>query len=107
MGQGSVGTFMDAIEIGRYFGALILVLGLLGLAWVAARKYGLPGVVSPSGTRRLAVVETLMLDARHKAYILRRDDTEHLVVIGPQGTVTIETGLIKPMAAPPALEAVS
>ena len=33
-----------------------------------------------------------MLDARHKAYLIRRDDTEHLVVIGPQGTATIETG---------------
>lgn len=97
---------MDVIEIARYFGALILVLGLLGMAWVAARKYGLPGVVNPSGARRLAVVETLMLDARHKAYILRRDDTEHLVVIGPQGAATIETGMVKPAGKHPALEAV-
>ncbi len=99
---------MDAIDIVRYFGALVLVLGLLGLAWVAARKYGLPGVVAPSGLRRIAVVETLMLDARHKAYLIRRDDTEHLVVIGPQGAATVETGIAarsEPKA--PALEAVS
>ena len=83
---------MDAIEIARYFGALTLVLGLVGLAWVAARKYGLPGMVNPSGARRLAVVETLMLDARHKLYLIRRDDTEHLVVLGPQGAAAIETG---------------
>lgn len=99
---------MDAIEIARYFGALILVLGLLGLAWVAARKYGLPGVVAPSGQRRMAVVETLMLDARHKAYLIRRDGIEHLVVIGPQGTATVETGIAaRSDAEPPALEAVS
>lgn len=83
---------MDVIEIARYFGALIFVLGLLGLAWVAARKYGLPGIANPAGLRRLAVVETLMLDIRHKAYILKRDDTEHLVVIGPQGATLIESG---------------
>ena len=98
---------MDAIDIARYFGALVLVLGLLGLAWVAARKYGLPGVVAPGGERRLAVVETLMLDARHKAYLLRRDDTEHLVVIGPQGTTTVETGMAAPAPERPALEAVT
>jgi len=83
---------MDAIEIARYFGALTLVLGLVGLAWVAARKYGLPGMVNPSGARRLAVVETLMLDARHKLYLIRRDNMEHLIVLGPQGAATIETG---------------
>lgn len=83
---------MDVIEIARYFGALTLVLGLVGLAWVVARKYGLPGMVSPSGSRRLAVVETLMLDARHKLYLIRRDGTEHLIVLGPQGAATIETG---------------
>jgi flagellar biogenesis protein FliO len=99
---------MDAIEIARYLGALVLVLGLLGMAWVAARKYGLPGIVAPNGARRLAVVETLMLDARHKAYLIRRDDTEHLVIIGPQGTATVETGMPHMAeAARPALEAVS
>lgn len=82
---------MDAIEIARYFGALALVLGLVGLAWIAARRYGLPGVVKPSGTRRLAVVETLMLDGRHKLFLVRRDDREHLIVVGPQGTAAIDS----------------
>jgi len=90
---------MDAIEIARYFGALTLVLGLVGLAWVAARRYGLPGIVNPSGARRLAVVETLMLDGRHKLYLIRRDGTEHLVVLGPQGAATIETGSAPAAAA--------
>ena len=83
---------MDAIEIARYFGALALVLGLVGLAWIAARRYGLPGIASPSGTKRLAVVETLMLDARHKLYLIRRDDREHLIVVGPQSTCTVADG---------------
>ncbi len=84
---------MDAIDIARYFGALSLVLALIGLAWVAARKYGLPGLASPNATRRLAVVETLMIGPRHRLYLIRRDATEHLVLIGPQGTIAIESGI--------------
>ena len=91
---------MDVIEIARYFGALTLVLGLVGLAWVAARKYGLPGMVSPSGARRLAVVETLMLDARHKLYLIRRDGTEHLIVLGPHGATAIEAAAAPAPVAP-------
>jgi flagellar protein FliO/FliZ len=41
----------------------------------------------------MAVVETLMLDARHKLYLIRRDETEHLIVLGPQGAATIESGM--------------
>jgi len=90
---------MDAMDIARYFGALALVLGLVGFAWVAARRYGLPGMMNASGTRRLAVVETLMLDARHKLYLIRRDDREHLIVLGPQGAAAIESGSKHPSLA--------
>ncbi len=33
-----------AFEIIRYVGALLLVLALIGVAGVAARKWGVPGV---------------------------------------------------------------
>ncbi len=82
---------MDVVDFMRYVGALAVVLGLLGTAFVVARKYGLPGVVAPQGSRRLAVAETLMIDGRHRAILLRRDDTEHLIVIGPSGTTAIES----------------
>lgn len=95
---------MDVIDIARYFGALALVLGLVGLAWVAARRYGLPGMISPGGARRLAVVETLMLDARHKLYLIRRDDREHLIVLGPQGAAAIESGAAHKTLLPTSVE---
>lgn len=34
-----------------------------------------------------------MLDARHKLFILRRDDKEHLVLVGPEGTSVVESGI--------------
>jgi flagellar protein FliO/FliZ len=93
---------MDVIDLGRYFGALLLVGALLGFAWLAARKYGngaaggfngLAGFMAPKMDRRLSVVETMMMGPRHKAYLLRRDGVEHLVVIGPDGARVIENGI--------------
>ena len=84
---------MDWIEIARYVGALILVLALVGLAGLAARRYGLPGIASGAATRRLAVVETLMIGPRHKVFLLRRDDREHLILVGPQGASVVESGV--------------
>jgi flagellar protein FliO/FliZ len=84
---------MDLVDFARYFGALILVLGLLGFAWLAARRYGLPGIVQGQALRRLSIVETLMIGPRHKLVLLKRDGTEHLMLIGPQGAEVIETGI--------------
>lgn len=89
---------MDLIDIARYLGALMLVLALLGFAGLAARRYGIPGIASGSATRRLAVVETLMIGPRHKIFLLRRDDREHLILVGPQGATVVESGV--PVKAP-------
>jgi flagellar protein FliO/FliZ len=92
---------MDLIDIARYLGALMLVLALVGIAALATRRFGLPGIANAGASRRLRVVETLMLDARNRAFLLRRDDTEHLVVVGPDGARIVETGIA---AKSPALE---
>ena len=93
---------MDLIDIARYLGALTLVLALVGFAALAARRIGLTGLVSAGAGRRLQVVESLMIDARNRAFLLRRDDREHLVVIGPEGARVIETSIAaKPQGATP------
>lgn len=91
--------FMDIIDFGRYLGALLLVLGLLGAAALGTRRFGLPGIVKGAATRRLALVETLMVGPRHKLFLLRRDGVEHLVLMGPQGASVVETGISAPLAA--------
>ena len=90
---------MDVIDIARYFGALLLVLALVGFAALAARRFGLPGVVQGSASRRLRVVESLMLGPKHKLVLLRRDSTEHLVVIGPDGARVVEGAIPAPEIA--------
>jgi flagellar protein FliO/FliZ len=84
---------MDLIDIARYFGALLLVLALVGLAGLAARRFGVPGVMRSNDTRRLSVVETLMIGQRQRLLLVRRDDVEHLIVIGSDGTHVVESGI--------------
>jgi flagellar protein FliO/FliZ len=84
---------MDLIDIARYFGALLLVIALVGFAGLAARKWGIPGVAKSSSTRRLSITETMMIGPRQRLYLIRRDDVEHLVVIGSDGTHVVETGI--------------
>jgi flagellar protein FliO/FliZ len=86
-------TRMEFIDVLRYFGALLLVLAMVGGAGLLARRFGVPGVTKAASIKRLAVVETLMLGPRQRLIILRRDDVEHLVLSGPDGASVIESGI--------------
>ncbi len=84
-------------QILRLVLALAFVLALMGGLAYALKRLGLSTGISPanSAKRRLGIVESLPLDARHRAVILRRDDKEHLVILGPNGETVVETD-IKP-----------
>jgi len=43
--------------------------------------------------RRLQIVETLMLDTRRRCVLVRCDDHEHLLLLGGQNDIVIETNL--------------
>ena len=95
-------TNMDLLDIARYLGALLLVLGLIGFAGLAARRFGLPGLAKPASARRLKIVESLMLSPRQRLVLVRRDDVEHLVMISPDGASVIEASIAPLRAEPPA-----
>lgn len=92
---------MDVLDFFRYFAALLLVLGLLGAAGLATRKFGVPGFAKPVSQRRLHIVETLILSPRQRLAIIRRDDVEHLVLIGQNGASVIEGGITPPLTPQP------
>ena len=79
----------------RFLLALILVIGLiLALAWLLKRLGLGIGATGPlTRRRRLRAVETVLLDGRHRAVLIRRDDVEHLVLIGPNTSQVIEAGI--------------
>jgi flagellar protein FliO/FliZ len=80
----------------RFALALILVLGLIALlAWML-RRFGM-GMKMAKG-RRLGVSEVQMLGPRHKMMLVRRDEVEHLVILGPAGETVVETGIKPPVS---------
>jgi flagellar protein FliO/FliZ len=81
---------MDVTDIIRYFGALALVLALVGAAGFAIRRFGVPGIAGGKG-RRLAIVESLMLGSRHRLFLVRCDSTEHVLVLTPQGATLVNS----------------
>lgn len=92
---------MDILDLSRIFFALISVLGMIGLCALIARKAGLAhNAVRFARRKRLALVESLALDARRRAVIIRCDGREHLVILGPTSETLIESGLPEPAAEP-------
>jgi flagellar protein FliO/FliZ len=87
----------------RFFVALLLVLGLIGALTWAARRFGVGGRLVPNAGkhRRLTIVEVTALDTRRKLVLLRRDDTEHLLLLGTGQDLVVEAGIAAPPASPP------
>lgn len=88
---------MDGPDYIKFAAALVFVLALMGALAFVIKRVG-PGA-SPllsTGKRRLKIVETLPLDARRKAMIIERDDTQHLVILGPAGETVVETNIEVP-----------
>ena len=84
---------MDPIDYGRFLAALLFVLGLIAVVAWLARRFRLGTGMAPGAARRLALLETLSLDARHKLVLIRRDDTEHLLLLGTAGSRLVEGGI--------------
>jgi flagellar protein FliO/FliZ len=89
---------MDYDIVFRFLIALVFVLGLIGLlAWVA-RRFGLAGRVAarPGRRRRTMVVEATAVDAKRRLVLVRRDDVEHLILLGPTNDLLVEQGIAVP-----------
>jgi flagellar protein FliO/FliZ len=87
---------MDVIagsQMLRFVVALVFVLSLMAGLALALRfirdKYHL----APAGKKRLRIMESLQIDSRRRAVILRRDGREHLVILGASSETVIESGI--------------
>lgn len=84
--------------------ALIFVIGLIGLVALVMRYFGLGGAIrlgkhlGPT-RRRIEVVEYTPIDSRRRLILVRRDDTEHLILLGNPDDIVIESGIIPPEEA--------
>jgi flagellar protein FliO/FliZ len=86
--------------------ATLFVIALGALTVWAFRTFfgGRPGghgLLRPR-ERRLGVVETATMDQRRKLVLVRRDDVEHLIIIGGPVDMVVETGIKgRPHLEPP------
>lgn len=88
---------MDFATFLRAIFALALTLGLVGLGAVALRRFGPDALArfTPSRKqRRLAVVESLILDPARRLVIVSCDGKERLVLLG-EGRLMAELGPAK------------
>ena len=89
---------MDPTEYLRFAAALIFVLALIGAAAFALRAFGFmnPGGNRNKADRRMTIVETLVLDPRRRLMIVRRDNVEHVLLLGVQNETIVERAVKVP-----------
>ena len=85
--------------------AVVVLLGLLCLALVLWIVRGRPSSPFIRGGRnrtpRLAVLDAAAIDTRRRLVLVRRDDVEHLVMIGGPTDIVIETRIVAAAAEKP------
>ncbi len=81
--------------------AFVFVLLLIGAAAWVVRRFGGARVEAAARGRqpRLAVVDSAAVDSRRKLVIVRRDNVEHLLMIGGPSDVVVETSIVRAAAA--------
>jgi flagellar protein FliO/FliZ len=79
---------VDLLDYARAVFALIATLALIVGAAYAARRFGMLQPGGP-GVKRMRVTETLLIDTRRRLVIVRVDDREHVMLLGPAGDVLV------------------
>jgi len=87
----------------RFFLAFLIVLGLIGLTAWAVRRFGagrLGGASARGRQPRLAVIDYASVDGRRRLILVRRDNVEHLLMIGGPTDVVVEPNIVRAVATP-------
>jgi flagellar biogenesis protein FliO len=93
---------MEMQSAAGFFFAFIAVLALIGLAtWLVRRFAGnrLGTGANRGRMPRLAVVDAAAVDGRRRLVLIRRDNMEHLLMIGGPSDIVIEPNIVR--ATPP------
>jgi flagellar biogenesis protein FliO len=85
----------------RFFMAFLIVLGLIGAAAWAVRRFGSARIGGAVRGRqpRLGVIDYASVDARRRLILVRRDNVEHLLMIGGPTDVVVESNIVRAVPA--------
>ena len=83
--------------VAQYVITLVVILALVGLVIWLVRRYAVGGIATSARGRlpRLAIVDALVVDSRHRLVLVRRDNVEHLVLIGGATDLLIEPSIVR------------
>jgi len=83
---------MDATDYLRFVFAFIFVMSLMGLLAYVLRRYG-KGRFNVARNNRLSVIEVRAIDARHRLALVKCDEAEHLLVLGPDNQIVVQSNI--------------
>lgn len=96
------GLLGDMPGAARFIFAFVLVLGLIIAGAYLWRRFGAGplATVGPRGRQpRLAVIDATAIDARRRLVLVRRDNTEHLLMIGGPTDLVVEPNIVRAIAS--------
>lgn len=85
----------------RFFIAFLAVLALIGVTAWLVRRFGanrLGGGAARGRQPRLAVIDAASVDGRRRLVLIRRDNVEHLLMIGGPSDVVVEPNIVRAAA---------
>jgi flagellar protein FliO/FliZ len=85
----------------RFFVAFLVVLALIGLtAWLVRRfSANRLGNATRGRQPRLAVIDAATVDGRRRLVLIRRDNIEHLLMIGGPTDLVVEPNIVRAVGA--------
>src|SRR5471030_287781 len=82
----------------RFFIAFLVVLALIGATAWLVRRFGanrLGGANARGRQPRLAVIDAATVDGRRRLVLIRRDNIEHLLMIGGPTDLVVEPNIVR------------
>jgi hypothetical protein len=94
--------------IAQFFLAFVIVLVLIAGTFWLIRRFGanrIGGDKARGRQPRLAVIDAAAVDSRRRLILIRRDNVEHLMMIGGPSDVVVEQNIVRAVPVAPAREA--
>jgi flagellar protein FliO/FliZ len=83
----------------KFIIVFLVILGILVPLLLLWRRFSGPFGSSGQRGRRLAVIDTAAVDARRRLILIKRDNVEHLLMIGGPTDIVVEPNIVRTPAA--------
>jgi hypothetical protein len=76
----------------------VVVLGLVAVVLWLVRRYSAGGLgrIGRGRVPRLAIIDAMSVDGRRRLVLVRRDNVEHLILIGGPSDLVVEQAIVRP-----------